>query len=162
MPAPSPNWTGDESQLPHWPTATFSTSAADAIDPPTATTASVIATQVTNRPFMATSPPNLLRRDVRRLDHFTPLSPFGLALAGDRTGDRRCSAAIGHVGDLDVRRDHQHRETEVPGGADPGRAEVDLAGLRLRQRDELLERFGFDLRIDLHQHRHVGDVGHRN
>ena len=31
MPAPSPSWTGDESQLPHWPTAIFSVSAAFAL-----------------------------------------------------------------------------------------------------------------------------------
>src|SRR5256885_16771861 len=83
MPAPSPNWTGDESQLPHWPTATFSTSAADAVEPPAATAASVTATQVTNRTVMATSPLALLRRDVRRLDNFSPFDPFGLDLSGE-------------------------------------------------------------------------------
>src|SRR3954449_13123131 len=83
MPAPSPNWTGDESQLPHWPTATFSTSAADAIDTPAATAASVTATQVPNRTLMATSPPGSLRRDVRRLDDLAPFDPFGLDLGGE-------------------------------------------------------------------------------
>src|SRR3954447_11004585 len=70
MPAPSPNWTGDESQLPHWPTATFSTSAADAVDPPAATAASITATQAPNRILMATSPLDLLRRDVYRLPFY--------------------------------------------------------------------------------------------
>ena len=47
-------------------------------------------------------------------------------------------------------------------GADAGRAEVELAGLRLGQRDKLLQRLGLDLRIDDDQHRHVGDVGDGN
>src|SRR5438045_3097648 len=55
MPAPSPIWIGDESQLPHWPTATFSTSAAVAVDPPDTVAASATATQVPNRILMATS-----------------------------------------------------------------------------------------------------------
>ena len=71
-------------------------------------------------------------------------------------------AAIRHMGDLDAGRMHEHREPEMAGGADAGRAEIELAGLRLGERDELRERLRLDLGIDHHQHRHLGDVGDRD
>src|SRR5258706_11547342 len=79
MPAPSPNWTGDESQLPHWPTATFSTSAPWLGTFVTTRTASINAVPINDRmPTIATSSVDLLRRDVRRLDGPSPYDSLGV------------------------------------------------------------------------------------
>src|SRR5882724_7832640 len=112
MPAPSPNWTGDESQLPHWPTATFSTSAADAVDPPDAIAASVTATQVPNRTLMATSRLDLSRRDVRRLDNLPHRARPAKSTRHDRAdGLGRPSACPRHQGRLaDQRGDAQRHD----------------------------------------------------
>src|SRR5215203_3017063 len=77
MPAPSPSWTGEESQLPHCPTAIFSASAAEALDPLSARIASPIDSPFNDRTRIAASPLDLLRRDVRRLDDLTPGDALG-------------------------------------------------------------------------------------
>jgi hypothetical protein len=61
------------------------------------------------------------------------------------------------VRELDAGRVHEQRQAEMAGGADAGRAEVDLVGPRFRQRHEVRKRLGLDFGIDHHQHRHVGD-----
>ena len=82
--------------------------------------------------------PQLAGLDVRH--HGRRIVDHAVDLAGDQIGDGGCGAAIGHVRDLHVGGVHEHRKPEMAGGADAGRAEVDLAGLRLGERDELLER----------------------
>ena len=49
----------------------------------------------------------------------------------------------------------------MAGGPDAGRAEIELAGLRLGERDEFTECFRINLGIKHDQHRHVSDDGNR-
>ena len=70
-------------------------------------------------------------------------------MAAEQIGERRAGALVRDVREIDLRRRHEERAGEVRRVAHAGRAEIELAGLRARERHELLRR--------LHRQRRVHD-----
>jgi hypothetical protein len=99
---------------------------------------------------MQRSLPALMKQDRRRADRCR------LQAAGEQVGELRPGAAVRHVHDEDVGRHLQVLEGEVAGAAVARRAVVELARLRLRERDELLEVLRRQIGVDDIQARHLG------
>ena len=81
--------------------------------------------------------------------------------AGDHVHDRQRIAAIGNVQHVDAGLDLEQFHREVVGRAVAGRGVTDVAGLRLRERDQLFKRLRREFRIDHHHHRNGAEQRHR-
>ena len=72
-------------------------------------------------------------------------------MAAEEIGDGRAGALVGNVGELDARHGGEQLAGQMADGADAGRAEVDLARMRLRIGDQLGDRMHRNARMH-HQH----------
>ena len=74
-------------------------------------------------------------------------------MAADHVLQRGRGALVGHVHDIDLGLGLEQFAGQMRGRAIAGRGEIELAGLRLGERDQLLQRFRRHVRID---HQDIG------
>ena len=83
-------------------------------------------------------------------------------LTGDQVGDRGAAPRYGTCVIFTSAACMKIASPRWPVVPMPGEPKLSLPRLRARQRDEVLQRLGFDLRMHDEQHRHIGDVGDGN
>ena len=112
-----------------------------------------------------------LRRHHRDRAHLAALHLAGdagdqleheLDVAGDQVGRRGARRVVGHVDHLRAGLAHEELARQVHRAADAGRAEVELAGVRLGVALELGEVLGRDVVVDDEDVGHVGDEQDRH